>query len=220
MNRIKYHNDRYYHIYNRGVDKRDVFLEDRDYFRFLEAMELLNDKRDGLMIRWRDQKRNNPKTLFYDFLKETFRNKNRLVDIIAYCLNPNHYHIILKQRSEDGIRRFMHKIGTSHTKYFNEKNRRTGILFQGSFKSSPIKPNALLYVSAYVNCNCEVHGIAKAGNYRWCSFPEYLGKRNLSLCNKKVILDQFRNRKEYFNFAKENIKAQKQKKEDEKYLLE
>ena len=73
MNRIKYHNDRYYHIYNRGVDKRDVFLEDRDYFRFLEAMELLNDKRDGLMIRWRDQKRNNPKTLFYDFLKETFR---------------------------------------------------------------------------------------------------------------------------------------------------
>ena len=62
-----------YHIYNRGVDKRNVFQDDRDYFRFLEAMELMNDERDGLMIEWRDEKRKNPKKPFHSFLKETFR---------------------------------------------------------------------------------------------------------------------------------------------------
>jgi putative transposase len=115
----------------------------------------------------------------------------------------------------------MHKLGTSHTKYFNKKNERSGALFQGRFKSSHIDSNEyLLYVSAYINCNSEVHKIAEAENYEWCSFPEYVGKRKESFCDKGIILEQFDNPREYMKYAKINTKEMKNKKEMEKLMLE
>jgi len=108
----------------------------------------------------------------------------------------------------------------AHSMYFNKKYNRTGSLFQGTFKASQIKPNNLLYLSVYVNCNSEVHGIANAENYRWCSFPEYLGKRKEKLCHPEEILSDFGNSQEYFDFAIENLKEQIQRKADEKILLE
>jgi REP element-mobilizing transposase RayT len=169
---------------------------------------------------WRDFKRWHPRAKLSDFTKQCKKGEN-IVDIVAYCLNPNHFHLLLKQKKENGIKNYMHKVSTSHTNYFNVKHDRGGSLFQGPFKSSHIKSTGkLLYMSVYVSCNSEVHGIAKAKNYRWCSFPEYLGKKNNHLCNKKVILDQFKGVKDYLEFAKENVKAQRQKKDDEKILLE
>jgi len=77
---------------------------------------------------------------------------DKLVDVVCYCLNSNHYHMILKQKSNDGIKKFMHKLGTSYTMYFNKKLKRSGSLFQGKFKSIHIDSNEyLLYLSAYVN---------------------------------------------------------------------
>ena len=92
-------NDEYYHIYNRGVDKREVFLDDRDYARFLLSMNLLNDKKDGLMIRWRDYKKCVKNPSLADFLKLNFRKREYLVDVVSYCLMSNHYHFILKQKA-------------------------------------------------------------------------------------------------------------------------
>jgi len=84
----------------------------------------------------------------------------KLVKIISYCLNPNHYHLLLEQKQEKGITSFMHKLGTSYTKYFNAKNNRSGSLFQGSYKSVPIKTDAqLFYISAYINGNPEIHPV-------------------------------------------------------------
>ena len=74
-----------------------------------------------------------------------------LVEIVAYCLNPNHYHLIVKQISEKGIERFMQKIGTGYTNYFNKRYERSGALFQGKFKSIHIDSNEyLLHLSVYV----------------------------------------------------------------------
>jgi putative transposase len=220
---MQFFNNEHYHAFNRGVDKRIIFLETKDYDRFLLSMNLLNDTNDGLMIEWRDYKKSNPKKSLDDFLKGTFRKKDPLVDILAYCLNPNHYHFILKQLADKGIERFMHKIGTSHTKYFNKKNGRSGALFQGVFKSTYIDSNEyLLYLSAYVNKNNFIHGYSKDDSWPYSSLPDYLGKRNggLVTINTHAILGQFKNIKDYKEFLEENAQHLKNKKEMEKYLIE
>jgi putative transposase len=221
MRKIEFANDEYYHIYNRGVDKREVFSNTRDYERFLLAMDLLNDKEDGLMIMWRDFKKANPKSTLEAFLKPSFRKRDRLVEIVAYCLNPNHYHFILKQVEERGIERFMHKIGTSHTKYFNKKNKRSGSLFQGKFKATHIDSNEyLLYLSAYVNKNNFIHGYNKQDNWPYSSLFSYLGKRNNNFLKKDIILKQFKNVNDYKEFLEKNALYMRKSKELERYLIE
>lgn len=210
-----------YHVYNRGIDKREVFLNAKDYERFLLSMDLLNDENDGLMISWRDYKKSHPKAQLTDFLKPVFRKRDPLVEIIAYCLNPNHYHFILRQVADRGIEKFMHKIGISHTKYFNKKNKRSGYLFQGAFKSVHIDTNEyLLYLSAYVNMNNFIHGYNRKNDWPYSSLFDYLGKRKSGFINIDTVAKQFNNPREYEKFAKNNALYMKEKKELEKYLLE
>lgn len=221
--KMQFSNDEYHHAFNRGVDKRDIFLETKDYDRFLLSMNLLNDTNDGLMIEWRDYKKSNPEKSLNDFLKVPFRERDPLVEILAYCLNPNHYHLILKQITDKGIERFMHKIGTSHTKYFNMKNKRSGALFQGNFKSANIDSNEyLLYLSVYVNKNNSIHGYNKNDNWPYSSLLDYLGKRNDSLVNvnTNTVLGQFRKLEDYKEFMEKNASYMKYKKEMKKYLIE
>ncbi|MBU3924575.1 transposase [Patescibacteria group bacterium] len=214
-------NGEYYHIFNRGTDKREIFSDIQDYERFLLSMNLLNDANDGLMIEWRDYKKSNPIANIDSFLKLRFRKHEALVEIIAYCLNPNHFHFILKQLLEKGIERFLHKIGTSHTKYYNDRHKRNGSLFQGVFKSALIDSNEyLLYLSAYVNKNNFIHGYNKNDAWEYSSLPDYLGKRNNGLINKNIILSQFRNTNEYNEFLNNNALYMRNKKELEKYLIE
>ncbi len=118
----------------------------------------------------------------------------------------------------------MHKIGTAYPMYFNKKNERSGALFQGRFKAIHVDSNDyLLYLSAYVNRNYFIHGYhgeISQGEWKYCSALDYLGKRNGTLCKKGVILDQFRNVKDYEIFLNDNALHLKEKKELEKYLLE
>lgn len=221
MRKIVFANGEYYHIYNRGVDKREVFLDIQDYNRFLIAMHLLNDERDGLMIGWRDYKKGNPEAQLSEFLKLSFKERKPLVSFVAYCLNPNHYHFILEQVADRGIERFMHKIGTSFTKYFNTKNKRSGALFQGRFKSACIDSNDhLLYLSAYVNKNNFIHGYSSDDSWQYSSLHDYYGLRNGMLCNKDVIVRQFSDYAAYKEFVNVNALHFKEKKHLEKYVLE
>jgi putative transposase len=211
-------NEECYHVFNRGVDKRDIFSDVKDYQRFLIAMDLLNDAEDGLMIEWRDFKKSNPKKSMDSFLKGTFRKREPLVEILAYCLNPNHFHFILRQLQNRGVEKFLHKIGTSHTKYFNKKNKRSGALFQGVFKSTHIDSNEyLLHLSAYVNKNNFIHGYNKNDNWPFSSLADYLGQRKNSLIkNKKLILGQFKNTNEYKKFLDVTAQHFIEKKESRK----
>lgn len=116
----------------------------------------------------------------------------------------------------------MRRLGIAHTMYFNEKYKRSGVLFQGTFKAAKIRQNNLLYLSAYVNCNAEVHGIEQAEDWRWSSFSEYTGEEKRGLCEngKKIILGDFRSGEDYKNFAKESVQYFREKKKDEKTMLE
>ncbi len=155
-----------------------------------------------------------------------------LVEIVAYCLNPNHYHLIVKQISEKGIERFMQKIGTGYTNYFNKRYERSGALFQGKFKSIHIDSNEyLLHLSVYVNRNYRIHGygdldeektlLNQESEWTYCSATDYLGERQEgSLCNKDVILGQFKDVSAYKEFLDSNTLYFKEKKDFQKYLLE
>ncbi len=214
-------NHEYYHIYNRGVDKREVFSDERDYVRFLLSVDLLNDEKDGLMIMWRDYQRCVKNPEITDFLKLNFRKRERLVDIISFCLMSNHYHFILKQNTKKGIERFLQKLGTSYTKYFNKKYHRIGSLFQGTFKSSHISSvGLLLRMAVYASCNSEIHKVSSAKNYPWCSFAVHAGRQKNDLINNSLFAEHFRSGKDFEEYAKENILDFQERKHDQEIFLD
>ena len=211
MRKTIFANDECYHIYNRGVDKRKIFLTPNNYRRFLLGIDEFND--ENLTVSLRDKQNANSRS--------HASGKDPLVEVIAYCLNSNHYHFILKQLKERGIERFMHRLGTSYSKYFNIKNERSGTLFQGPFKAIHIDSNEyLLYLSVYVNANNFIHGYSKDKGWKFSSLLDYIGERDERICKKEFVLSQFRNVKEYEEFLDKNALHLKEKKELEKYLLE
>jgi REP element-mobilizing transposase RayT len=221
MRKVPFANNEYYHVYNRGTEKRKIFLAESDYNRMLLSMRLMNDKKDGLVIAWRDYQKTYSTKNIKSFLRYYLRKEMPLVEIVCFSLLPNHYHLIIKQAHDRGIGEFMRRLGIGYTRYFNERYKRSGVLFQGGVKASHISSTARLQaLSAYVNMNCEIHGISSAENYRWSSFPEYLGKTRNGLCAKgmKVILNDFKSKEEYKVFMKDNAKEYKKIKEDENKL--
>ena len=214
-------NHGYYHIYNRGVDKREVFSGSADYKRFLLSLFLMNDEVDGLMIRWRNFFASHPNSSPQEFLRLNLSERKELVNVIAYCCNPNHYHFVLRQLRERGIERFMQRVATGYTMYYNEKYHRTGALFQGRFKSSPIKSEgSLLRMSIYVSCNSEIHRLSQAESYPWCSFRQHIGKAKDDFINDKDFRSQFRNVAEFKEYAKENIIDFQTRKQDADIFFE
>ncbi|HEY4493060.1 MAG TPA: transposase [Candidatus Paceibacterota bacterium] len=203
----QFENGEYYHIYNRGVDKCDLFKGPKESARFLESMAAFNTVRPvGSLyeLSFRDRK--------------LIKADKKLVDIIAYCLNPNHFHLILKQLRKGGVSEFMKRLGAGYTCHINEKNKRVGALFAGSYKVKHITSNDhLLHLSAYVSLNYEVHGI-KSPVIR-SSWQEYISIENIDqLCNSRVILNQFKSKQEYKKFAEEAIAhTAKQRKEDKEF---
>ncbi len=165
MRDIIFQSNSYYHIYNRGVDKRKIFIDEKDYFRLLLSLREFNNinPTGGLLLR---QNTNKPPKGLKDLLEV-----KPLVKIICYALLPNHYHLLLQQIKDSGISKFMEKISNSYTQYINQKNNRSGSLFQGPFKAIQIKSDAqLLYISAYINGNAEIHKVAKAKQWSWSSY--------------------------------------------------
>lgn len=141
----------YYHIYNRGVDKRDIFADKKDLHRFIESMCEFN-KIEGIV-----SLANLRKTQI-----EAKPLSEPLVAVVACCLNPNHFHFVLRQLADGGISEFMKRLQGGYTYYFNVKNFRSGSLFQGTFKSHLISnENYFNKIIGYTNKNYKVHNIPK-----------------------------------------------------------
>ncbi|OHA26546.1 MAG: hypothetical protein A3C06_03145 [Candidatus Taylorbacteria bacterium RIFCSPHIGHO2_02_FULL_46_13] len=177
----------YYHLYNRGTDKRETFLNDHDRTRFIMLLYLCNTE-NALDIR----------ELFISGISVTdIFNVNRgklLVKIGAYCLMPNHFHLLVQEFSDKGlgISKFMQKLNTAYTMYFNKKYDRTGALFQGRFKAKHAHTDEYLkYLFAYIHLNpvkliepnwkeSGIQKMRKANSfldgYRFSSYKEYTGE--------------------------------------------
>lgn len=193
MRKIKFVNGELYHIYNRGTDKRSIFKNDNDLARFFQCLDEFNSvKPIGSIFE-------------HSFVKDKSKFKKvKLVNIVCYCLNPNHYHLILEQLRDNGISEFMKRINGGYTNFFNAKYKRNGILLQGRFKANLINSNEyLLHASCYVGLNNQVHKIKN--NLFLSSWAEYTNQSKNGLCKKKIILDQFKGINEYKSFAKEAL---------------
>ncbi|MBI5400540.1 MAG: transposase [Candidatus Yonathbacteria bacterium] len=195
----------HYHVYNRGVDKRNIFSDEFDVQRFFQSMEEFNVIDPIGSIYQNSFTKNTTK----DSQLGSSTPKLKLVNFICYCLNQNHYHFILEQVSDKGIEKFMHRLGTGYTNYFNKNNKRNGALFQGKFKAVHIDSNEqLLHVSAYVNLNDKMHQLGsstpKLVKSR-SSWGEYTADSKDNFCSKDIILEQFKNTKEYRKFAEASL---------------
>jgi len=192
MRKTKFVIGEYYHVYNRGTDKRNIFVDEKDFDRFWENLFDFNQKDPiGSVYEFSFKKKSG----------ETNEKVKPLVKFIAYCINPNHFHFLITPLQEKGIEKFMQRLGNGYTKYFNNKHKRSGVLFQGKFKSKYIDSNEyLLHLSAYINTNDKLgHPMSKLSK---SSLSEFLGNvSEKKLCNTSIILEQFRNKKEYEDFV-------------------
>lgn len=170
-------------------------MDEKDIVRFLHSMEEFNTLEPiGSIYEHAFVKKLGSSASKSELAKER---GEKLVEFTCYCLNPNHYHILLKQVADRGVEKFMQRIGTGYTNYFNNRYQRSGALFQGRFKSVLVDSNEyLLHVSVYINLNSQVHyGLgsstskSKLGRSSW---GEYLNSTSRSsLCQKEIIFEQF-----------------------------
>jgi putative transposase len=214
MRKVKFGCGEYYHIYNRGVEKRDIFLEDEDYQRFLLSLKVFNSY----------EKVHNLRRDFALFATEPRTEAESLVKAVCYCLMSNHFHLILRQEKENGISKYMQKVGTGYTQYFNSKYQRQGVLFQGAFKAIHIENDSyLLHLSRYIHLNpfdiyqpdWKENGIKNfkgafdfISKYKWSSFQFYLdpNKQSMIKLEKDIILSQFKDTSAYRDFMMKWIK--------------
>ena len=189
-------NGEFYHIYNRGVEKRDVYLNYWDYKRFLKSLyyyQFLGPKPSFSKFSKSES------SLFKPILE------NKVIEIICYCLMPNHFHLQVKQLKEKGISIFMGQLLNSFTKYFNIKHKRVGSLFQGTFKTVRVETDEqLVHLSRYIHLNPIVSRVAKKlDDYKWSSFSEYMNEP--VICSTSEIINFFPSKGKYREFVEAQI---------------
>ena len=213
----------YYHIYNRGIDKRIIFKSKNDYERFAVLLYIANTeealKLDNLV---------NILHKSYEEIMQVEKEK-ALVSIGAWCLMPNHFHLIVRQEVEGGITKFMRKLGVGYSMFFNIKYKRQGALFGGPFKSKCIKSddNYLRQLFAYVHLNPldlefpnwekEIFKLSVENNrmknflqlYKYSSYPEYVGADRVekNILNKHGFPDYFKDADSFKDFFENYLSA-------------
>ena len=190
----------FFHLINRGVEKRDVFLKEGDYIRFIHDMYVFNDTRSA------------PNYVVKE--RQSERQRKLLIHIHAFCLMPNHYHLLVSLVREGGISLFMQKLNMGYAKYFNEKYERTGVLWQGVFRKQHVVRDAhFIYIPYYIHLNPldfkypdwrkgslrdSTGALAYLRKYRWSSHLDYCGIRNFpSVIYRPYLTEIFGNRSRY-----------------------
>ncbi len=202
-------NGEYYHIINRGVAQIPIFLNARDYQRFIETFTYYMNGKITTRYSLSDNKpKHDP--------------ANQIVEVVNYCLMPNHFHFLLKQNEDEGIRNFIRKATNSYAKYFNIKRKRKGPLFEGTFKAVRVATNEqLLHLSRYIHLNPLIgYATKNLNSYKWSSYPEFLGNYELQICSKDIILEQFKSSKDYELFVLDHIDYAKRLDQIKHQLLE
>jgi len=182
----------FHHVINRGVDKRVTFQDDKDYLRFLQNLHIYNNIESA------------PHNVWSTSARMKARAEQKLVTIHAYCLMPNHYHLLLSPVCENGITKFMHKVGMGYAKYFNEKNTRTGVLWQGKYKCVDITKDAHFnFIPYYIHLNPldlshrqwrdgtitnTQKVLSVLNSYKWSSHNVFMNPENVP---KSLVADSF-----------------------------
>jgi len=195
----------YYHLYNRGVEKRKIFMKPHDYSTFLFYLKLyltppkLLSKPDMIHPLTKKRIRLNLKQI----------SLNGKIKLLAYCLMPNHFHLLVKQKIDSGITELIRKVCTAYSMVFNQRYNRVGVLFQGRYKAVLIETDEqLMHVSRYIHQN--PRELAEDGpmqamellNYPYSSLPQYLGKYKTVWLQPEEVLDHFNQKNPILDYRK------------------
>ena len=201
-------NDEYYHIYNRGFNKKPIFISNNDYQRALETI--------------RYYQFSTPSFKYSILNRLTIQQKNKLlqqlvstqIDILAFCFMPNHFHFLIKQISDDGILKSISKFSNSYSKYFNTLHEKNGPVFDSRFKAVRVTSNEqMLHLSRYIHLNPYTASIEKnlnqIQNYPYSSLKEYMHPQSFTLTQTDEILGQFKSSQDYLSFTLDQADYQK-----------
>lgn len=197
-------NNEHYHVFNRGINKQPIFSGKKDYQYMRDSLKYYLSE--------------NPPTSFSKFKKMSKDKRDKilnstlggttLLDVVAYCFMPNHFHIIVQQKLDNGITTFMGRFQNSYVRYYNKSNERVGPLFQGRFKAVRIEDEEqLVHVVRYVHINPATgHVVQKRDllEFEWSSLPEYTNNAH-GICNQEKILWNFDNKERYLKFLLDEI---------------
>jgi len=224
IKRPQFVNGEIYHIITRGIAGQKTFLEEKDYLRYLFSLYKFNDK--GIVVHVLNYRETIPIKLHNGFpiLSAAFRKekpKDSLVEILGFCLMPNHIHLLVRQLTDNGISLFLQKMG-GYSSYFNKKYQRFGALFQRPFKAVHIKTESqLLIVITYIHLNpidliepdYKIKGISDSQktmefleSFPWSSYPHYLEKEDFSwLISSDFLKRILKTPEDFRNFVKTRI---------------
>ncbi|MDP1689269.1 MAG: transposase [bacterium] len=200
-----------YHILNRGVDKRVIFPEESDYVRFIHDLYEFNNINhiSNVSYHYNKQKQYIVTGLRYIGKTENQGKREPLVEILAFCLMKNHYHLMIIPKSDNALSIFMKRLNQGYSRHINEKYDRSGTLFEGRYKAILIeKEEHFIHLPYYIHLNPldyympewrkrEIINPLKAieflEKYRWSSFPDYVGIKNFSSVTQREFLGEFFN---------------------------
>jgi len=193
-----------YHVYNRGIDGRSVFTNAFEHNRFISLMDFY--RHTDLPMRY--SKYCDLPTPLRTEATENIEKLPCVVTIMAYCLMPNHFHLLLRQEKENGIMQFTGNISNGHAKYFNAKHKRKGPLFQNSFKAVWVETDEqCMHVSRYIHLNPVTSSIIPVNqleSYQWSSYRTYVEDEK-SFVETQEVLGHFKTKQTYKQFCLNQI---------------
>jgi putative transposase len=218
---IEISTDEYYHIYNRGLldlpiytnsDERQRFCNLLHYYRFKNIIHSYSN-----FIRFGQDTREK-------LLKNLEKNGKRQVKIVAFCLMPNHYHLLLKQTMKNGIENFISRVQNGYAKFFNIIHKRKGQLFDSRFGAVLVYDDMqLLHLSRYIHLNPYSSHVVKSTkqllDYDWSSLPQYLGKEK-GFCEPAIVLGQFKKPEDYQKFVLDQAGYQRELQQIKKLIID
>ncbi len=195
----------YFHIYNRGVEKRNIFVDEQDYEVFLSYFKVALSPKE--MIE-KELQKNELDLPGIGRLRRS--NLSEEIELLAFCLLPNHFHLFIYQHAADAMQRLMRSVMTGYVMYFNHKYDRVGGLFQGRYKASRIDNDAYLaHISRYIHLNALDVNMT-LDTFEYSSYPNYMARREAVWLKPDKILALFTDINEYEKFCKDYTSQKKQ----------
>lgn len=208
--KIAFINNNFYHVFNRGVEKRPVFTSKKEYDRAISLIRFYQYVDTPVRYSQFLQKSYEEQIS----IMINFMGKKTMVEINAYSLMPNHFHFLLKQNTKGGISRFISLFTNSYTRYFNTKHNRIGPLFQGTFKAVFVEDDEqLLHLSRYIHLNPIVSSVVlieSLENHPYSSYQAYVSDKNDGITKKDLISSMFQSKDSYRNFVHDQIHYSKE----------
>ncbi len=205
-------NNYIYHVFNKTIDKKIIFANEDYCNHFYQTLRYYRSTKASKSF---SQLKKLEKTSLEDLLKKVSLKKYFKVSILAYAFMPTHYHLLIRQKQENGISKYISDVINSLTHYYNIKNERKGPIFLPKFKSVMVKTDEqLIHVTRYIHLNIYSSGminkIADLINYSWSSYVNYLGKKDDDLVENATVLALFNfNKDRYKKFVESNAEHQK-----------